>query len=232
VKVLAVDTSTQTGSVAVLADTRLLAEVAVTSSRTHAKRLLSVIDRTLDIAGLTVGDCDGLAVTVGPGGFTGLRIGMSTVKGLAFAARKPIAAVSTLDALAHQFPAFPNLICPVLDARKEQIYTALYRSTAFLVWEKVIQDCAVEPWQWLKQIEGSCLFVGDGALVYRELINQTLGRRAYFAPAYLNTIRASVVAYIGMQQILKGEIADVETLAPYYLRKSEAEIKLGAAVDY
>jgi tRNA threonylcarbamoyladenosine biosynthesis protein TsaB len=225
-KVLAVDTSTQAGSVAVLEDDTLLAEVAVTSSQTHAKRLMPGIDACLEMAGLGVADCDAFAVTTGPGSFTGLRIGISTVKGLGFATKKPVAGVSTLDALAYQFPSFPHLVCPMLDARKGQIYTGLYESMDHMSWKRVIEDCVVEPKEWLKQIQRMCLFVGDGTHAYGEIIRQTLGIVAQFAPPYLNRVRASVVAYIGMKQILDGEAADVSTLVPYYIRASDAEIKL------
>ncbi|MES0349390.1 MAG: tRNA (adenosine(37)-N6)-threonylcarbamoyltransferase complex dimerization subunit type 1 TsaB [Desulfobacteria bacterium] len=225
-KVLAVDTSTPSGSIALLEGDTLLAEVAVTSTQTHAQRLMPAIDATLDMAGLTIAECDGFAVTTGPGSFTGLRIGISTVKGLGFATKKPIAAVSTLDALTYQFPSFPNLVCPVLDARKGQIYTALYACIGHMKWKTVIEDCAVEPREWLKQIQHLCLFVGDGATVYQELIREILGNLAQFAPSYLNRVRASVVAHIGMKQIIDGETADIESLVPHYVRKSDAEIKL------
>ena len=225
-KVLAVDTSTQAGSVAALEDDTLLAEVAVTSSQTHAKRLMPGIDACLEMAGLGVADCDAFAVTTGPGSFTGLRIGISTVKGLGFATKKPVAGVSTLDALAYQFPSFPHLVCPMLDARKGQIYTGLYESKGHMSWKRVIEDCVVEPKEWLKQIQRMCLFVGDGTHAYGAFIRQALGSVAQFAPPYLNRVRASVVAYIGMKQILDGEAADVSTLVPYYIRASDAEIKL------
>jgi tRNA threonylcarbamoyladenosine biosynthesis protein TsaB len=223
--ILAVDTSTQTGSVAVLNGDKVLADVAVTSRETHAKRLLSAIDATLGMIDQTVADCDGFAVTTGPGSFTGLRIGISTVKGLGFATGKPVAGVSTLDALIYQFPSFPHLICPILDARKGQIYTALYESTGQMKWKKVVEDCAIEPGEWLKQVSAPCLFVGNGTSVYAELITKTLGDLAYFAPAYMNRVRASVVGYIGMKQILDGQTTDVDQLVPNYIRKSDAEIK-------
>ncbi|MCK4390789.1 MAG: tRNA (adenosine(37)-N6)-threonylcarbamoyltransferase complex dimerization subunit type 1 TsaB [Desulfobacterales bacterium] len=226
-KVLGVDTSGQTGGVAILERNTVLAEVAVTSAQTHAKRIMLTVDTTLGMAGLTIADCDAFAVTTGPGSFTGLRIGISTVKGLAFATNKPVTGVSTLDALAYQFPLFSHLICPVLDARKGQIYTALYEYASSMKWERLIGDCAAEPRQWLKQIQRPCLFVGDGAFVYGELIRETLRSLACFAPPYLNTVRASVVASIGMKQILNGQVADVGRLVPHYIRKSDAEIKLG-----
>jgi tRNA threonylcarbamoyladenosine biosynthesis protein TsaB len=228
-KILGVDTSAQTGSVAVLEGDTVLAGVSVTSTRTHAKRLMSAVDATLEMAGLTIAECDGFAVTTGPGSFTGLRIGVSTVKGLGFATKKPVTGVSTLDALAYQFPSFPHVICPVLDARKGQIYTALYECAGYMKWKRVIEDCAAEPEQWLKLIQHVCLFVGDGTIVYGELIRETLGSLACFAPPYLNTVRASVVAYIGMRQIVDGQIADIRRLVPHYIRRSDAEIRLEKA---
>lgn len=225
-RVLGIDTSSQTGSVAVLEGDTVLAEVAVTSTQTHARRLMFAVDATLEMAGLTIAGCEGFAVTTGPGSFTGLRIGISTIKGLGFATKKPVAGVSTLDALAYQFPSFPHLVCPVLDARKGQIYTSLCEYDGYMKWKRLVDDCATEPRQWLKQIQRLCLFVGDGATVYGELIRETLGSFAYFAPPYLNKIRASVVAYIGMRQILNGQIADVARLVPHYIRKPDAEIKL------
>ena len=200
--ILAVDTSTSTGSVAVLDGDAVVAEVTVTSQKTHAKRLVSAIDTVLGMTGKTVGDCGGFAVAMGPGSFTGLRIGISTVKGLGFATGKPVSGVSTLDALVYQFPSFPYLICPILDARKGQVYTALYESAGHMKWRRVVGDCAVEPEAWVKQVGNPCLFVGNAASMYAELITNTLGSLAHFAPAYMNTVRASVVGYIGMKQIL------------------------------
>ncbi|NVM56803.1 MAG: tRNA (adenosine(37)-N6)-threonylcarbamoyltransferase complex dimerization subunit type 1 TsaB [Desulfobacterales bacterium] len=225
-KILAVDTASRTGSVAVLGDEAILAEMQVTSEETHAKRLMSAIDSTLRMAGTGISECDGFAVTTGPGSFTGLRIGISAVKGLGFATGKPVTAVSTLDALAYQFPSFPDLICPLLDARKGEVYSALYKCGHYMEWEKVTPDCAIDPREWLTQIEGFCLFVGDGATLYSGLIKEIVGQQARFAPPYLNTVRASVVAYIGMKQIERGQVVDVALLVPHYIRKSDAEIKV------
>jgi tRNA threonylcarbamoyladenosine biosynthesis protein TsaB len=223
--ILAIDTSTPTGSVAVLKGDTVLAEVAVTSQQTHAKRLVSALDATLGMTDLTIGECEGFAVTTGPGSFTGLRIGVSTVKGLGFATKKPVTGVSTLDALVYQLPSYPHLVCPMLDARKGQVYAALYECIGHMKWKTVIEDCAIEPQQWLRQIRDVCLFLGDGASAYSALIRETLGDLAYFAPEYLNRVRASVVGYIGMKQILDGQIAAVDRLVPHYIRKSDAEIK-------
>ncbi len=229
-RILAVDTSTPTGGIAVLTGDMLVAEVLVTSQKTHARRLMSAIDSTLRLAETDLAECDGLAVTIGPGSFTGLRIGISAVKGLGFATGKPVTGVSTLDVLAHQFPWFPDLICPMLDAKKEEVYTAIYRCHHNANWQKVVSDCAVNPKQWLSQIRGPCLFVGNGAVMYKNMIEETLGPQARFVPPHLNTLRASVVAQIGMKQIERGETVDVALLAPNYIRKSDAEIKLEKGV--
>jgi len=111
-KILAVDAASKTGAVAVLQDHVILAEMQATSPETHARRLMPAIDSTLHMAGIGLSELDGFAVTIGPGSFTALRIGISTIKGLWFVTRKPVAAISTLDALAYQFPWFPDLICP------------------------------------------------------------------------------------------------------------------------
>jgi len=226
VRILGVDTSTRTGSVALLEKDTVVAEIQVTSSDTHAKRLMSAIDLTLGMAGMGVDECDGFAVTTGPGSFTGLRIGISVVKGLSFATGKAVTGVSTLEALAYQFPWFPDLVCPMLDARKEEVYTALYTCGRDGTWETVASDCAVRPRHWLSELKGSYLFVGNGATAYRSLIKEILGPRAQFAPPYANAPRASVVACVGLEQINRGEVVAVEDLVPRYIRKPDAEIKL------
>lgn len=224
-KVLGIDTSSQTGSIAVVDGDTLLAERALTSGHTHAKRLMSAVDWALGMAGLSTDELDGFAVTTGPGSFTGLRIGISTIKGLAFAARKPVAGVSTLESLVHQFPMFPHLICPILDARKGEVYTALYRSEGHMKWKQLAEDCVAAPGRWVERIAELCLFVGDGLCAYGGLIREALGGLALFAPPYLNVVRASIVAHIGIKEIRGGNAVDVSRLAPHYIRRSDAETK-------
>jgi len=225
---LAVDTSTWTGGIAVLKDDTVIAEIQVTTAKTHAKRLMVVIDCALKMADMDLKAVDAFAVTIGPGSFTGLRIGVSAVKGLAFAMGCSVTGVSTLDVLVSQFPWYPDLICPMLDARRGQIYTALYSWDPGGRWRKVAKDCAVDPETWLSRIVRPCLFVGDGSVVYQHMIEKRVGPLARFVPPYLNGIRASVVAHVGAEQIGKGNTVDVASLAPNYIRKSEAEIKRDA----
>ncbi len=225
-KVLAVDTATQSGGVALLDGQDLIAGLYMTSTKTYAKRLMTDVDTVLRMANMGLHECDGFVVTTGPGSFTGLRIGISAVKGFALATGKPVAGVSTLNVLACQFPWFSELVCPILDARKGEIYTALYKHRGQDDWEQISPECAVDPKEWIMRIKAPCLFVGNGAVLYRDLIEQELGDQARFAPPYLNMPQAAVAAWIGMRQIKKGRTVDIASLVPNYIRKSDAEIKL------
>jgi tRNA threonylcarbamoyladenosine biosynthesis protein TsaB len=225
-RLLAIDTSTQTGGVAVLEGETTRAAVHTTSPKTHAGRLMAAVDATLKMADTTMDDIDGFAVTTGPGSFTGLRIGIGAVKGFALATGKPVAGVSTLDVLAHQLSVFSGRICPLLDARKGQIYTALYRSTGTGEWKAIEEPCVADPGEWLKRVDPPCLFAGDGLNQYKGLVERTYGMEARFAPAPLNSLHAGVVGWLGMRQIEGGKATDAARISPCYVRKSDAEIKL------
>ncbi len=225
-KVLAVDTSTHTEGVAALDGDTVRAVIHTTGPKTHAKRLMTTVDTALKLANMSLDDFDGFAVTTGPGSFTGLRIGISAVKGFAVATAKPVAGVSTLEALARQFPGFPGKICPVLDARKGQIYSALYRFGEKGDRQVLESPCVVDPETWLQSINPPCFFVGDGLLVYRDLVVEKLGDAAQFAPPCLNSLNACVIGRMGMRDIALGNAVDVNRLSPQYIRKSDAEIKL------
>ena len=228
-KLLAVDTSTHTEGVAALDGDTVRAVIHTTGPKTHAKRLMTTVDTVLKLADMTLDDFDGFAVTTGPGSFTGLRIGISAVKGFAVATAKPVAGVSTLEALARQFPGFPGKICPVLDARKGQIYSALYRFGEKGDRRVLKSPCVVDPETWLQAVDPPCLFVGDGLLVYRDLVVEKLGDAAQFAPPCLNSLNACVIGQMGMKEIALGNAVDVNRLSPQYIRKSDAEIKLEKA---
>ena len=228
-RLLAVDTSTDTEGVAVLDGETVRAAIHTTNPKTHARRLMATVDATLTLAGMTLKDFDGFAVTTGPGSFTGLRIGISAVKGFALAMAKPVAGVSTLEALARQFPGFSGKICPLLDARKGQIYTALYQSRGGNQWRMVKSACVVDPEAWLDELDLPCLFVGDGLHSYRDLIEERFGGEVQFAPPCFNILNACVVGQIGIQEIGLGNAVEVGRLTPYYIRKSDAEMKLEKA---
>lgn len=225
-KILAVDTATISCSAAVIDGDGLLAELTVVNDQTHSKHLLKIIDTVIGMAGLKVGQLDGFAVSIGPGSFTGLRIGISTIKGLAFSLNKPVVGVSSLEALAFQCQQYPYLICPVLDARKQEVYYCRYRSkNGELVKES--SERVAPPGDALRGIREPCLFTGDGARLYQALIAAELGEMAHFVPGSRHIIRASAVAWLSLSRFKRRETDDVQRLVPHYIRKSDAELKIG-----
>jgi len=219
---LAIDTSTSTCSVALTIGDRLVAEYLLSMEKTLASRLLRSVDAALADAGLTVADLDGIGVALGPGSFTGLRIGVATVKGLALAARKPVAGFSSLAMLAMNLPWAAYPVCPMFDAKKKEVYTALYDCKDFPV--PVIADSVVPPGDFLERIDGTTIFIGEGALAYRELIIARLGAKALFAPPSSHQPRASQGAPLARGAFARGEVIPLAALVPCYIRASEAEL--------
>lgn len=220
-KILAFDTSTTTCSVALTADGELLADAASFEKATHARRLLPMVDALLKRTGVALSAVDGFAATIGPGSFTGLRIGLSTLKGLAAATGKPVVALSTLDTLAHQCTVGADTICPLLDARKKEVYFCLYERMADGL-HALTEARNAPPLAAVSEIKSTCAFIGDGAARYRERIEQSLGRRAIFAPRAENAIRAATVALLAHRRFHSGEADDPYRLMPSYIRASDA----------
>jgi len=223
-KILAVDTATYTGSVALLEDDRVAAEWDLQSAQTHNRRLLQTIDFLLQQTGWEIRGVDAFAVTLGPGSFTGLRIGMSTVKALAWSLRKPFVGIASLDALAAalQYASLP--VCPILDARKKEVYFATYRSDANGGQIRQSPYIAAAPAQLLEHLTEPTIVCGDGWLLYREELLPALARLAIEAAAPFHFIRASFVGALARQQLLAGKAHDPLTSAPLYVRPSEAEL--------
>ena len=222
--ILAIDTSTPVGSIALLEGALLKAQHILNISATHNQRLLPGIARILEDTGWTLGDLDALAVSLGPGSFTGLRIGMSVAKGLAWATGKPLAGVPTLDALAANVTPAPYPVCPVLDARKGEIYTALYRLVDDQVQERFTPYMTLKPAELVDLVREKTVFVGDALLTYAEYLTDTLGDRLLQAPPHLNVIHASSVAWLARQMLRLGRHEDVYSCTPLYVRPSEAEL--------
>jgi len=223
-RILSVDTATKSCSVAIIDQESLLAEVTFITEQTHAKHLMEMINAATALSGVAVSDLDGYAVTQGPGSFTGMRIGISVVKGLSVASDKPIVGVSTLDVLAFQSTFSSCLICPVLDARRGEVYFSRYRMEEDIL-VKEIDEQVLPPGEAVDGINEECLFIGNGAELYREMIAGKLGELACFAPAFQNTIRASSVGYLSMARFEENDTDDKATFAPKYIRKSDAELK-------
>jgi len=222
---LAIDTSTKTGSVALLEYDCILAECLINVSINHSETLLPTIENVLSIAGVKIVEIDLFAFTAGPGSSTGLRISASTVKGLALATSKPVVSVSTMDALASNVANSTITICPMLDARKKEVYTALYRSSRSGILEKIDREKVVSPEKFLKSIKEDVIFLGDGARNHVRLIGEILPDKSYFAPSHLQYVRASAVGFIGTKKFNDGDTLDLATFTPQYLRVSEAESK-------
>lgn len=227
-KILAVDTATKDCSVAVIDANSILAESTSTIDLTHSRLLLNLIDTVLEKAGLKPAHLDGFAVTVGPGSFTGLRIGIASIKGLAYSLAKPLVGVSSLETLAFQCRQTPLLICPLLDARKQEVYYCHYRFDGGKLARK-IQESVGSPADVVREIREPCLFVGNGATLYQELISAELGKTALFADKNQHSIQASTVARLSLQRLSRRESDDVALLVPNYIRQSDAELKLKSA---
>ena len=224
-RILAVDTATTSCSVAIVDKTSLLSEFTIDREETHSKHLMDMIKAVLRMAGINFSDLDGFAVTRGPGSFTGLRIGISTIKGLAVASEKPVVGVSSLEALAFQVSYSRDLICPILDARKGEVYFSRYRFLNGHL-KKQTKERVAPPDKAVDDLNESCLFVGNGALLYKEMILEKMGGLASIAPMIQNTIRASTMAYLSMAKFEKNDTDDIEKIMPYYIRKSDAELNL------
>jgi tRNA threonylcarbamoyladenosine biosynthesis protein TsaB len=223
-KILAIDTSTRVGSIAVVQGSLLKAQQILNVSATHNQRLLPGIERILADAGWSLDDLDGFAVSLGPGSFTGLRIGLSIIKGLAWATSKPLAGIPTLDALAANVSFVPHKICPILDARKGEIYTAFYRQGDGGIPRRLTSYMAIKPEQLLALISETTVLIGDGLLSYGDYLKRELGSRLVVPPPHLSVIYASSVAWLGWHRLRSGESDDVSTCTPLYVRPSEAEL--------
>ena len=223
-RVLAVDTSTMAGGVALVEDARVVGESLLDVRTTHSERLMLAIDRAFTDAGWEARHLDGIAVAVGPGSFTGLRIGLAAVKGLALALRCPIAPVSTLDAMAAALPWATRAVCPVLDARRGEVYASLYRwdgTTMRREWAYL----ALSPEALAAKLTEPVIGVGDGAaLVPSPWVTLARPMRRG-APA-------ATVGWLGEERLRRGDTVAPGELVPMYLRPSEAELKRRAVVVY
>jgi len=222
-KLLTIQTATPAGSVALTTDEQLLGELFLDVRRPHGGWLLAAIEQLLGAAGVTIRDLDGFGVTTGPGSFTGLRVGLATVKGLALATGKPIAGVSTLQTLALQAPHAAMPVCALLDARKGEVYAGVFD------WEEGWPQLrgaeqVIAPERLLAGLSGELLFVGDGAAVYRTLFARQLGSRARFLPAAYHPPRAAHAALLARRAFQAGLARPATEVNPVYIRPSEAEM--------
>ena len=197
-KILGMNTATNVCGVAIIEEGRLLCEYSLRTDSLHAEHLLVLVDRVLKDVKLTLKDLDGYALTIGPGSFTGLRVALSTVKGWVTGAPKPVLAISTLRALALTLPMASLPICPMLDARREKVSTALFCLEESGEMKRLMKDQIIFPHDLLEHISGSTIFLGDGALRYRGVIIGQLGRHARFPLAGQGTSIATPHTFVAV----------------------------------
>jgi tRNA threonylcarbamoyladenosine biosynthesis protein TsaB len=220
-KLLFVDTCSTMAAVALSDGTKIIAETNLVLDRRMSARLLSLIQGLLDEAGWTVAGLDGIGVAHGPGSFTGVRIGMATVKGMALAAGLPVAGVSSLALLAANLPHACHQVCAVMDARKKEVYAGMFRCRSLPV--AISPEAVLSPERLLDGITEPTIFTGDGATAYRELITARCGELALFAPSSSNYPRGACGVVLSHDLFLRGEGMTPEQLESVYIRASEAE---------
>lgn len=218
------------GGIAVMENDTLIAESRMNIKAAHSGRIMTEVDIVLRRAGLTVHEIDVFGIAAGPGSFTGLRVGLSTLKGLSFATGKKVVSVSTLEAFAWNIPFSLHLVCPLLDARKKEVYAAVFE-WAEEGFRKIIGEQTLKLDALLYDFLGNrgktVVFLGEGALLYRNQIQATLKEKAFFAAPQDMVPSPANVAYLCMKKAQDNMFDDPAQLVPRYIRKSEAEIKLG-----
>ncbi|SHK67636.1 tRNA threonylcarbamoyl adenosine modification protein YeaZ [Clostridium cavendishii DSM 21758] len=222
--VLSIDSSSNAATCAIVDETSVLAEIALTNKKEHSVLLMDLIDGLLKQCNLTIKDIDGFATSKGPGSFTGLRIGMATIKGLSFGSNKPCVSISTLQGLAFNVSHFNGLICPIIDALRNNVYCGIFKFTngnlvslteeACLSLEEVINK--------VNELNEDVIFLGDGTLKHKNVLSEKVPK-ANFAVNNLNYTRASSIGSLGLELLQAGVHDDLNISAPVYLRKSQAE---------
>lgn len=224
-KILGLDSSGIVASVAIVEDDVLIAEYTVNYKKTHSQTLLPMLDEIAKMTEFDLNSIDAIAVAAGPGSFTGLRIGSATAKGLGLALKKPLIAIPTVEGLAYNLYDISGLICPIMDARRKQVYTGIYRFTDHQL--KVVEDQMAVPMETviekLNQYGEAVTFLGDGVPVFHELIAEKMTVPYSFAPAHVNKQRAAAVATLGEIYYRQGKTETAMEHVPDYLRVSQAE---------
>jgi tRNA threonylcarbamoyladenosine biosynthesis protein TsaB len=240
-RIIGIDTATISASVALVHDGIIVAEKSNPNDgagrngdrhpgkSNHAETILLLLESLLESAGISLQDIDGIGLSIGPGSFTGLRIGLSTVKGLAYGSRLPVVGVSTLLAQAARVTDYDGLICPLLDARKNEVYGALFEKTGDAV-QRLSDDSVASAAAILEIIcplvKGTpCLMIGDGAAVYKQWLLQQLGAGALFQAGEFSLSVAATVARLSEQRFRFNDVDDLGSLTPAYLRRSQSEFK-------
>ena len=220
--ILAFDTSTPSCSVALIANGTLIGEDTRSGPGNYSALLLRMVARLMQDAALAISELDCIAVAQGPGSFTGLRVGISTAQGLGFALTKPLIGVSTLEIVATQNMPFAGNVCAMLDARRGQVYTCLFKGTGNAA-AALSEEHVICPEQWASSLQGPVLFCGCGAHVYQETIKRACVAEHYFAPDMNARPRAAMLARIALKRLTAGQGQHPAQVLPGYVRRPDAE---------
>ena len=227
-KILAIETSTYSGSIAIMEDSKILGEYYFDVGPAHTEKLIPSVHWLLKELNVKKSDLNAIAVSLGPGSFTSLRVGISTAKGISYSLGIPLVGVSSLLALAMNVAFAPYDICSIIDARKGEVFAALFRSYDGVL-QRLTEDMLVSPEKLLEIIKEKTIFTGEGALLYKDFLEDNLRGDILFSPINMNFPRASSVALSEIGKIKEDRdnkcvLSETMNLAPQYLRKSEAEI--------
>lgn len=223
-RILGIESSSLVASAALISDGVLTAEYTVNFKKTHSQTLLPMVDEIVKMVEFDWNSLDAIAVSGGPGSFTGLRIGSATGKGLGLALKKPLIHVPTVDAMAYNLYGCADLVCPIMDARRNQVYTGIYDNREGFSVSK--EQCPMDMGELIKELnEGGkkVVFLGDGVPVYEKQIREKLLVPFRFAPPHVSRQRASSVASLGCLYFAEGRVESAAAHGPDYLRKSQAE---------
>jgi len=223
-KILSLDSATAAATCAVLDDDKVLGEITFNYKKQHSLILMPIIDELFNNIGMSINDIDGFVASKGPGSFTGLRIGFSTIKGLSQGTKKPFVTVSTLDSLAYNLAYTDGIICPILDALRDNVYTALFTFNNCQL-DRISEYINISIDQliyMLKEKDCRITFVGDGVPKFKEKLISHLPM-ANFAPAHLNLAKASSLGELGLKLLSSGTSDDLYASVPIYLRVPQAE---------
>lgn len=231
-KIVAIDSSGLVASVAVLEDDQLIAEYTINLKKTHSQTLLPMLDEIVNRIELELSSIDAIAVAAGPGSFTGLRIGSATAKGLGLVLKKPIIAVPTVDGLAYNLYGTDKLVCPIMDARRNQVYTGIYEFAGIdnqqrtFQLKTILEQCVVQiedVANKINKLNREVIFTGDGIPVFSSILKTLMKVPYSFAPPHMNRQRAATIGALGSIYYKDGNIQTPNEHEPNYLRMSQAE---------
>jgi tRNA threonylcarbamoyladenosine biosynthesis protein TsaB len=223
-KILGIDTATPILALGIVDEEKVLSEIRFNAGQTHAQILLPNIEKILKDSSLQLEDLDGIALSIGPGSFTGLRIGLATAKGLCFASGKPLLTVPTLDGLVYFNRSLPYPLVPVLDAKKNEVYSAVYNNREGVL-ERISDYWVLSVEKLVAKIPEEVIFLGLGLEVFQDRLKELCGEKAHFLAGERNLPSGSSIAFLGLEKFRRSEFEDLEKAEPLYLRSSEAELK-------